>query len=116
MSPTTTPYYTFDGEQLIKGVWEPILPDTLSRFSWSDLHPYDGEVNEETLKTIYITPDLLSGGDYSNSSVVHVSNHRSFLKEFKNVEGVYDVYGAFGSFAVAIRADVAESNERIKET
>jgi hypothetical protein len=116
MSPTATPYYTFDGEQLIKGVWEPTLPDTLSRFSWSDLHPFNGEANEEALKTIYIIPDLLSGGDYSNSSEVQVSNHRTFLKEFKNAEGVYDVYGDFGSFAVAIRADIAESNERIKET
>ena len=38
------------------------------------------------------------------------------MKEFKNVGGVHDVWGGFGSFAVAIRADVAESNERIKET
>ena len=68
MSPTSTPYYTFDGEELIKGVWEPIILDTGSRLSWSDLHPYNGEVNEEVLKTIFIVPDLLSGGDYSNSS------------------------------------------------
>ena len=116
MSPALTPYYTFDGEQLIKGVWELIILDPGSRISWSDLHPFNGEANEETLKTIYLVPDLLSGGDYSNSSEVQVSNHRSFLKEFKNVEGVYDVWGGFGSFAVAIRADVAESNEQIKET
>lgn len=114
MSPALTPYYTFDGEQLIKGVWELIILDPGSRISWSDLHPFNGEANEETLKTIYLVPDLLSGGDYSNSSEVQVSNHRSFLKEFKNVEGVYDVWGGFGSFAVAIRADVAESNEQIK--
>ena len=116
MSPALTPYYTFDGEQLIKGVWELIILDPGSRISWSDLHPYNGEVNEEVLKTIFIVPDLLSGGDYSNSSEVQVSNHRVFLKEFKNVEGVHDVYGAFGSYAVAIRADIAESNEQVKET
>ena len=113
---TATTYYSFDGEELIKGVWEPIILDTGSRLSWSDLHPYNGEVNEEVLKTIFIVPDLLSGGDYSNSSEVQVSNHRVFLKEFKNVEGVHDVYGAFGSYAVAIRADIAESNEQVKET
>ena len=116
MSPTSTPYYTFEGEQLINHVWEPIILETGSSISWSDLHPYSGEVNEETLKTFYLVPDLLSGGDYSSSSEVQVSNHRVFLKEFKNVDGVYNVYGGFGSFAVAIRADIAESNERIKET
>jgi hypothetical protein len=58
----------------------------------------------------------LSGGDYCGSGELQISNHRVFLKEFDTVEGVYNVSGGWGSFAVAIRADIAESNEQIKET
>jgi hypothetical protein len=118
MIPGFTPaeYFIFDGEQLVKGIWEPINPDKYNRLSYRDFHAFKGEVTEENLKTLYLMPDLLSGSDYSNSSEVHISNHRVFLKEFGKVKGVHDVYGGWGSFAVAIRADIAESNEQIKET
>lgn len=63
---------------------------------------------------IYIMPDECSGSDYSGG-IYNISNHRSFLKMFKNVDGVYDVWGGLGTFLIAIRLDVYESNEEIKE-
>jgi hypothetical protein len=41
------------------------------------------------------------------------SNHRVFLDEHKDVPGIYDVWGGYGSFGVAIRLD-ALANEDIK--
>lgn len=65
-------------------------------------------------KELFVMPKYLSGSDYCNSGVVEVSNHRAFLEEFKDVEGVHEVWGGFGTYAVAIRLDVYESNEEIK--
>jgi len=75
------------------------------------------EVTPEQAKgqVTYLLPDLMSGGDYSNTSLVHKSNHRSFLARFGKVDGVHDLYGGYGTFAIAIRSDVAESNSEIKD-
>lgn len=45
----------------------------------------------------------------------HPLNHRSFLKDYKDIDGIHDVSGGYGTFAVAIRQDVYESNDEIKE-
>jgi hypothetical protein len=109
-------YYTFDGNEIKNGVWQPIDPYDYNKLSYGDFHEFKGTVTDELLKTLYVMPDLLSGGDYCNSSEVHISNHRIFLKEFGKVTGVHNLYGGYGTFAIAIRADIAESHEGIKET
>jgi len=109
-------YYTFDGKEIKNGIWQAIDPYDYNSLSYGDFHEFKGTVTEELLKTLYIIPDLLSGGDYCNSSEVNISNHRTFLKEFGKVAGVHDLYGGYGTFAVAIRADIAELNDAIKET
>lgn len=62
----------------------------------------------------YIMPGLLSGGDYASSTLVEKSNHRVFLEEHGKKDGIHDVYGGHGSYGVAIRKDVYESDDDIK--
>lgn len=107
-------YYTFEGTQCIKGVWEPEILKTEHSYSYGDFHEYFGEMTQDLKKSLFIIPDLLSGSDYKGDSVTK-SNHRSFLHLFEKVEGVYDLHGGFNTYAVAIRADVAESNLEIKD-
>ncbi len=54
---------------------------------------------------LFVLAHLLAGSDYSGGSVT-VSNHRLFLEEFGELEGVHDVNGGYGSYGVAIRLDV----------
>lgn len=108
-------YYYFDGEELVNGIWEPMDPNRYSSLGFGKFRPFKGTVTEELLKTLYIFPDSLSGGDYSESSGISFSNHRVFIKEFGKVKGVHDLHSGWGSFGVAIRADIVESHEGIKE-
>lgn len=100
-------YHTFNNYQAPE-------PVTGVRYSYGDFKLYRGEVTDEEKKGFYILPDLLCGGDYSGAACTR-SNHRVFLRDFEHIEGVYDLYGGYGTYAIAIRADVAEENEDIKE-
>lgn len=109
-------YYRYESYQKNKGEWKWInIPEKGNALSYGDLkeesYPESYKKNE-----LYIMPDELSGSDYSNSSTVEISNHRVFLESFKEINGVHDVFGGFGTYAVAIRLDVYESNQEIKET
>ena len=74
-----------------------------ARLSYGDLKPLDNHQTPEP--TDFLTPEQLSGSDYCSSGSVEVSNHRVFLEQFKDSPNVYDVYGGYGTFAVAIRLD-----------
>lgn len=78
-------------------------PEDLARLSYGDLKPLDNHQTPEP--TDFLTPELLSGSDYCSSGAVEVSNHRVFLEQFKDSPNMYDVYGDYGTFAVAIRLD-----------
>ena len=65
-----------------------------------------------TDKELFYIPDEFTGSDYSGS-LYNKANHDAFLKDFKR-EGIYDVYGGFCTYAVAIRKDVAQQDD-IKE-
>src|SRR4051812_3681972 len=78
--------------------WRKETPEELSSLSYGDLHHVTGEVSDSD----YYVPSLLSGSDYSGSSV-EVSNCKTFLEQFGKLEGVHKVYGGHGTFAVAIR-------------
>jgi len=96
--------YDYDGEV-------PVQP------SYGDFSPYKGDYDYATpaQKTLlYIMPELLSGSDYSGGSLSK-SNYETFLDLYGKREGVHDCHGGMGTFAVAIRADVAEA-EDIAET
>ena len=67
--------------------------------AYSDLEPGSGK------GPVFVLPAYLSGSDYSGGSVT-VSNHRLFIEEFGELEGVHNVYGGYGSYGVAIRLDV----------
>ncbi len=67
--------------------------------AYSDLEPRSSE------GPVFVLPAYLSGSDYSGGSVT-VSNHRLFIEEFGELEGVHNVYGGYGSYGVAIRLDV----------
>ena len=67
-------------------------------------------------RPLYMLPGLLTGSDYSNTNLVHVANFNSFLKTFRRVNGVVELYGGYGTFAVAVRKDVYEENEDVRQT
>jgi len=69
---------------------------------------------EHKKSELYIIPDGCSGSDFSGG-VFNKSNYRAFLEMFGDVEGVYKLWGGFGTYAIAIRLDVYESNEEIKK-
>jgi len=66
-----------------------------------------GSFERSETGTIYI-PNLLSGSDYSGSSVER-SNHRVWCEQFKSSQGElwWDLYGGWGTFAIAIDAERA---------
>lgn len=75
-------------------------------FSYGDLHELrDRDQFDEDMVHEVVVPKYLVGSDYSGSTV-EMSNHRSFLKSFKDVDGVYNCYGGYGTFAVIILASV----------
>ncbi len=78
-------------------------PEDLGRLSYDDLKPL--EKHQTTESTDFLTPEILSGGDYCYSGSAEVSNHRVFLERYGSQPNVYDVYGVYGTFAVAIRLD-----------
>ena len=78
--------------------------DHESDLSYGDLHPCDNP-SLHSRDTLFVLPAYLSGSDYSGGSVT-VSNHRLFIEEFGELEGVHNVYGGYSSYGVAIRADV----------
>lgn len=88
-------------------------PEQGSTIFYSELSPTSSLEDE---KTLFVVPELLSGGHYASTSTVEESNHRVFLERFKGVDGVHDVSGGYGSYGVAIRKDVYESHEDIQET
>lgn len=106
--------YTFEGTRMNDGTWEDESLETGSSYSYGDFQEYNGVITEEKKKELFILPEHMQGSDYSGD-FTNKSNHRVFIKEFGEVEGVYDLYGGFGTFAIAIRLDVAESNTEIKD-
>ena len=65
-------------------------------------------------KELYLMPDSMTGSDYSGN-LINKSNHDVFLKDHEEKEGVHDVYGGYGTFAVAIRKDAYESDEDLRQ-
>jgi hypothetical protein len=107
-------YFTFEKYQHINGVCTPEEMITGSRYSYGDFEKFNGDVTEALRKSLFILPELLTGSDYSGGTV-NISNHRTFLEKFKDVEGVHNLYGGMGTYSVAIRLDVSEENEEIKD-
>jgi hypothetical protein len=83
--------------------WDDTNPEDLARLSYGDLK--DLEAHQTPEPTDFLMPEYLSGSDYCSSGAVEVSNHRVFLERYSKLPNVYDVYGGYGTFAVAIRLD-----------
>lgn len=114
-------YYTFEGSKLewigdgmTRSQWVPVILKTGTSYPYGDFQEFKNQVTEENKKELFIIPGYFEGSDYSGGTI-QLSNHRSFLEMFKDIEGVYNLYGAYGTFGIAIRLDVSESNEEIKE-
>ena len=106
--------FIFDKSEYVNGTMQEVLLEKGNRYSISDFKHYQGEVTEALYKSLVIQPPQLSGSDYSGG-ITERSNHRTFLRQFKDVDGVYDLYGGFGTFGIAIRLDVYTINDDIKE-
>jgi hypothetical protein len=109
------PCYIFEKNEYINGEWSPVTLSVGYSCWYSNFTEHKGEVTEALKKSLFILPELLQGSDYYGGTI-SVSNHKSFLEMYKQVEGVYNVYGDMGSYAVAVRMDVSEENEEIKST
>jgi len=106
--------HTFVGTECVQGTWEDIVLEVGGSYSLGDFQAYRGEVTEALRKSLFFMPTYLSGSDYSGGSVER-ANHRAFLKEYGETDGVYDIYGGFGTYGIAIRLDVYEDIPEIKE-
>ena len=106
--------HTFVGIEVVQGTCEDIVLEVGGSYSLGDFQAYRGKVTEALRKSLFILPNYLSGSDYSGGSVER-SNHNAFLEQYKETEGVYDIYGGFGTYGIAIRLDVYEDNPEIKE-
>lgn len=68
------------------------------------------ELKREELKPAddvraFVVPSVLAGSDYSGSTVER-ANFRAFLETFRATDGVVELSGGHGTYAVAIRADI----------
>lgn len=73
--------------------------------SYGDLEPVRGKYDlPEPGEPAYFVSDFLSGSDYSGGTVER-ANYRVFLEDFGDRDGVHEVYGDFGTFAIAVRVD-----------
>ena len=62
--------------------------------------------------TLVFCPDYFSSGDYGGS-LVELSNLQTFLEDYKETPGVYELYGSHGSAGLAL--DVRHITEEILE-
>ncbi len=80
--------------------WEyPENPEPGDSCSYSDFTPdTDGR---------YFLSDFLSGSDYSGS-IVERANYKDFLEDFGERDSVHEVFGGYGTFAIAVRIDAID--------
>jgi len=74
--------------------------------SYSQLSPKEiiEQLSEQRLwpiATLVFCPDYFSSGDYGGS-LVELSNLQTFLEDFKETKGVWELYGSHGSSGLAI--------------
>jgi hypothetical protein len=99
-------------------VWESYDPTEESQLSYSQLESshrllnYSNLSPKETIEqlsdkrlwpiaTLVFCPDYFSSGDYGGS-LVELSNLQTFLEDFKEKKGVWELYGSHGSSGLAI--------------
>jgi hypothetical protein len=99
-------------------VWESYDPNEESQLSYSQLESshrllnYSALSPKETIEqlsdrrlwpiaTLVFCPDYFSSGDYGGS-LVELSNLQTFLEDFKDKKGVWELYGSHGSSGLAI--------------
>ena len=93
----------FEGSEYVPGpgnYWR-----TFDRIEDSESASYGDFTNDADGN--YFLSDLLGGSDYSGS-LVERANYREFLEEFGEQDGVHEVYGGHGTFAVAVRVDAID--------
>ena len=93
----------FEGSEYLPGpgnYWR-----TFDRIDASDSASY-GDLTDDA-DGAYFLSDFLSGSDYSGS-LVERANYREFLAEFGELDGVHEVYGGYGTFAIAVRVDAID--------
>jgi hypothetical protein len=99
-------------------IWESYDPNEESQLSYSQLESshrllnYSNLSPRETIEqlsdkrlwpvaTLVFCPDYFSSGDYGGS-LVELSNLQTFLEDFKDRKGIWELYGSYGSSGIAI--------------
>lgn len=106
-------YFKYTGAKLVNGIWQDIALEIGGWYFYGYFVEYKGPVIEDLKKSLFILPEDFQGSDYSGG-LNSRSNLTAFMKQFKDTEGVYELFGDFNTYAIAIRSDVAEENEEIK--
>lgn len=93
------------------------LSNTCGLLGYAHLSPLEIAERLSTEKlwqsaTLVFCPDYFSSGDYGGS-LVELSNLQTFLEDFKNSPGVYELYGSYGSAGLAL--DIRHVTEEILE-
>ena len=102
--------YKFTGTEHTNEGWQAIPLEVGCSYCIGDFEKYEGSITEDLRKNLFVLPALMQGSDYSGGSIQR-SNKRSFLKKYEKTEGVYEVYGGYNTYGVAIRLDIYESKE-----
>jgi len=72
--------------------------------SYGDLTQIDNKnlISDYHPEVIFITSAYWTGSDYSGTTL-ELSNFQCMIDEYKDIEGVYRVYGGYSTFSVAIQ-------------
>jgi hypothetical protein len=93
------------------------LTDTCRLLGYAHLSPLEiaERFSAEKLwqsATLVFCPDYFSSGDYGGS-LVELSNLQTFLDDYSNAPGIYELYGSYGSAGLAL--DVRHITAEISE-
>ena len=112
-------------------IWESYDPNEESQLSYSQLESshrllnYSNLSPKETIEqlsdkrlwsiaTLVFCPDYFSSGDYGGS-LVELSNLQTFLEDFKDKKGIWELYGSHGSSGLAIDVRALLDSELLED-
>ena len=85
--------------------WKDLVYPISKRIPYGDLREITRKntLDNTPINEMFLVSTYLGGSDYSGS-MLERSNNKVFLEDYGNEDGVFDVYGDFGTFDVAISA------------
>jgi len=92
-------YYSTGGHEHMEDLNFP----EVKNIRYSDIHNIIGKIDENTpVEDLFLIPDYLQYGDYDSSSMPERSNYKTFIEDYGDIPGIYEIYGGNGSTGIAI--------------